>query len=258
MAHVSNVPIITRHPLNKDLRITHDSSFYINTPELVRKFNIINSYGGVVLNDLETFYSVLKQAFTAHHRVMAFRVDLHFPVEWPDSFIPGNEVMTRFFKSLNKRVELKTRNTDHRTRARYIWVREEGNYQERVHYHLVILVNACAYRTLGVTDHVIDTLWGGIVRSWTTALQLFDPESQKYLVHVPDKAVYIVYRNDLYVHSGIPVVFDTEYWKKKNSSNDNAWGCSCIDELFYRVSYMFKVDTKIIVKNIHRIGASTV
>lgn len=142
----------------------------------------LNSYSYFEIID-----GVLRYAMQDYRRLYAVRADVRFPKEMPANQIPGNEVMGRFVKSLRSKVKyqrdrVRTKyGRAHATDVRVVWVREFGPESKRPHYHLMLVFNRDAYRSLGDYKSDDDNLSRCIQGAWTSALKV-DFEMHKWLV----------------------------------------------------------------------------
>lgn len=175
---------------------------------------------------------VIDQSLDEYNRVFAFRVDLRFPEYFSESIFykalladdcEGCKVISRFFASFKSQIEFDLRRKDrdgvrvYQCRPRYIWCKER-NDAALPHYHVLILLNKDSYFTLG--DFKSDkSLAHKVRKAWRSALNLLCIEEAISLVHFPRNPTYY-----LNVNSSSFV----EQYK----------------DLFYRVSYFAKFDTK--------------
>lgn len=175
---------------------------------------------------LSSIDEVLASALRVHPRTFVIRIDLHFPqrVNCPD--YPYNYeygAITRFISSFKAKIShhqgksAKSGKRVHATSVKYIWAKEI--YESlSPHYHLVLLVNADAYRSLGNMSYHGDNMINRIKQAWASALSI--PEINcGGLVHKPDNPTY------------------------KLDINANNFSQVYAD-VFYRLSYLAKLDTK--------------
>jgi hypothetical protein len=214
-----------RHPCNTNLTLFPDHFF--------NGFRVYTERGPLVLEYLERLQQVLQASLQDYARVFAFRVDLHFPYGFAyqdESY--ANAVVERFIASLrakvghNRAMASRTRSGVHRTNIRFVWVREFGITGEP-HYHLLILMNADAFSSLG--DFVLgrDNMYNRVVEAWGSALGV-PCDDIETLVHFPENPVYWLRRGDLESYQA----------------------------LFYRASYFCKADTKRYPDRGHAFGYS--
>ncbi|WP_084783896.1 inovirus Gp2 family protein [Marinobacterium aestuarii] len=141
---------------------------YCGLPILVHKGPCIESY-------LERSLSTIDRAIQDHPRTFAVRLDMRFPIGHDISY-DSNYVMQMFIKSLKSRMKVRyesIRRSEHRAHAsnlRYVWAREIGGNDGRLHYHMLLLFNKDAYYTLGNLRLEIGTLYSMIRASWASAI----------------------------------------------------------------------------------------
>lgn len=193
-------------------------------------------YGPLVVNYLQRIHETLGYSLNEYPRTCAMRFELRFPWYWPES---DTAVISRFFDSLNSQIEadenrrIRAGKRVHKTRLRYAWVKErDGSWHW--HYHVVIFVNRDAYCTFGnyrkdqveswldmPRDHYADkpvSMAEKIVNAWASALRC-TPEQLAGVLNFSNNGVYAVNVNaSNYVEQFV--------------------------ELFHRLSYLAKVDTK--------------
>lgn len=182
--------------------------------EQYRGYKVISSRGHLVSEYLESSYRVIENALSEHPRTFAFRVDLRIP-EGTD---PHVDLVTRFIESFKAKIRHDRRmaserlNRAHQTSIRYIWCRER-NRSMHEHFHIAILLNKDAYHTLGFYGSSQSNLASKVIEAWASALGA-DPEAIRNSVHFPENPSYYVY------------------------------GTEGMGELFYRVSYLCKAESK--------------
>lgn len=204
-----------RHPKNTNLRLHYDQNFE-GLPVMVDKGPFIEQY-------LSRLKRTIEFALNDYPRLLAFRIDLHFPagtglLEEADS----NAVISRFMESFKAKVRhnrCRAREINryaHDSRVRYVWAREVGQ-GERPHYHLLVLLNRDAYYTPGRLESGADNMISRLQEAWASALGM-SVEYVRGLVHIPRNPVYRVDRSTKKV--------------------------DCLPEMFYRASYLCKSRTK--------------
>lgn len=194
---------------------------------------VFQNKGPLVLEYLESLHRVTCQALAAHKRILAIRLDLHFPLwmEASDNAI-GNQVISRFIESLKAKVRYdrvcakKINRYAHDTELRYVWARETG-IEGRVHYHVAILVSREAYFTLGHFESGELNMASRCREAWASALGLPLDQAQG-LVHFPENPTYR---------------FERDTPEEKAA-------------FFYRASYLCKASTKQFGDGNHGFGAS--
>jgi len=214
-----------RHHQNKNLLIHYESD-YCGLPVQGDKGPFFKQY-------LERLRGVIDNALQQYSRVLAFRIDLRFPVgvNLPECHYT-NKVIGRFMKSLkakisNNREKARQENKyAHDSIVRCIWVREFGS-NGKPHYHMAILLNFDAFNALGKFETGRDNMFNRLEQAWASALGL-SVEAVRGLVEIPANSAYCLRRND------------------PQSQAD----------FFYRASYLCKVATKVYGNGQHGFGAS--
>ena len=134
---------------------------------------LLPSKRGYFTNYLRRNLEVLEHAFRTYSKVFAFRVDLRLPDDF--NYYDTN-LITRFFASLKAMLNAdyanKKRNSTsyvHPSELIYVWTRELG-HSGKPHYHVCILLNGHAYRSLGVFQEGRENLYNKIISAWQSAL----------------------------------------------------------------------------------------
>jgi hypothetical protein len=214
---------LNRLPTNRNLFITSEDTY--------RGMPLIKKYRPYIVNYLESLYTTIQSALADHARVLAIRLDLHLPGSYtkPDSIHVS--LMSRFidsFKAMVKSLKQRTKNEGkrfHDTELHYTWVREIGDRYNNEHFHLVLYLNGQTFQALGAVDIAAPGIYGMTSRAWASALKLTWPQAQG-LVHVPPNCTYDLDKHEPY------------------------------SELFTRVSYFAKVNTKEYQDGRHAFGCS--
>jgi hypothetical protein len=215
-----------RHHQNNNLKIFNEP-LYRGLPVQLQRGPLIENY-------LEQTYKVILSAISQHPRTFAFRVDLHFPDDNNIYAPSSNKLLERFIASFkakikhNRSVSKPNNGHIHETAVRYIWCREIKD-QASPHYHLAFLLNKDAFFVLGQYKIGRQNIFNRLIESWSSALGL-PVESTKGLVHIPDNATYLLTRNDPF----------------------------SIADLFFRLSYLSKVESKQYGDRLHCFGSSRV
>lgn len=174
-----------------------------------------------------------------HQRVVAFRVDTHFPgiVDNGDniccfhSLKPGE--ISRMCKSMEAKliadIQRKEREGKrvHRGTVIIIWARE-FSLSGKCHYHLCLLFNKDAYYHLGDYEQE-NTLRAMITGSWYSAMGLH-LDDYRGLVHFPENCRYVL------------------------NSNHPDFQCH-YQELLNRLDYLAKIETKIFGEGYRNFGS---
>lgn len=183
--------------------------------------------GPLVQEYLSGLHDVLFRCLDDYSRVLVVRFDLHLP---DGAYVPDNETMERFKASLQaKLVHTQSRRRRegiriHETRVRLFWCRELSK-ENRVHFHCAVMLNGHAFAGVGKFDPQADNLYARIHQAWASA---HDIPSARGLVHVPRRGVYNVTRDARRSH----------------------------DEVFRRLSYLCKAETKDYGERRHACGWS--
>ena len=161
--------------------------------------------GPLIENYLETSMRVLEHTVSQQRRTLAFRLDPRFPQTMPvGPMHADNACLSRFFHAL--RAELDAAGTKYTTEVRYLWCREQDT-SDKPHYHLLLLLNYDAFRSLGTYSrspdggYSYDNLYHRCVRAWSWAIG-WPIHDMKGLINVAtDKLtqqpyVYCLHRDD--------------------------------------------------------------
>ncbi|MFC3627118.1 inovirus Gp2 family protein [Vogesella amnigena] len=214
-----------RHPLNSSLHL-YRGHVYNDKPILHDKGPFVEEY-------LESLEWVIEAALSDNPRVFGFRVELRFPDRINlDSKVYTSKAITRFIESLkaklahNRQQAMRTRRYAHDTAVRYVWACEQ-NDSVNPHWHVAILLNWDAYRSLGRFELGRDNMYNRLVSAWASALKMTEHEAVG-LVHIPNNPAYELHRDDQ----------------------------ASIDAFFLRASYLCKADTKQYGNGRHGFGSS--
>lgn len=227
-----------RHPTNKNLRIHHGNTW--------EELPVTHRDTGLIVDYLEDIRSVLDNAINDYTRVMVIRCDLRFPdghLTWQGSAITHfrHALESRLQADLARKARSGTRT--HPCRIRLIWVREQDQ-STQPHYHVVILLNRDAYFTLGRyktaealqalderdSEGIRKNVSDRVRLAWASALGMDGPSALR-LVHFPKNPVYSLDVNAL--------------------DFDRAFG-----EVFHRLSYLAKADSKQYGEHLRHFGCS--
>ncbi|MCT8857518.1 inovirus Gp2 family protein [Shewanella xiamenensis] len=195
---------------------------------------ILRFKDGVYEQYLDKNYRVINQSLIMYSKVFAVRVDLRLSDEY-ESY--DNRAVTRFIESLKAQVKAdyiaKTKHSDgfvHKSDVLYIWVQETGEHN-KPHYHLCLLFNGNAYRSLGKFELGRTNMYNRIVKAWASALAIKTINAQG-LVHIPKHSCY-------FLDKTLPFTKTFE-----------------LRVLFIRLSYFAKVDSKHYGDRRHHYGCS--
>jgi len=205
-----------RNPFNTNQRLIF-SSPYLGLPIQVTQGPAIQEY-------LDKLLRTITKASLECPRVFALRIDLRYSrcEEVPDDAIT-NSVMERFISNLRYRLDsnydyVKARDGKaNKHHLRYVWAREVGGESGRPHYHVLLLLNGDAYRSVG--DHTnpdAACLYNRIREAWASAIGL-DYQAVAGLASLPP---------------------GRSSWMLKQSDDQ------ALKDLFYAASYLCKAATK--------------
>lgn len=193
---------------------------------------IIMNRGPLIASHLAAISRTFDRALNDTPRAYAVRFDLRLP---SDFNVADTDVITRFFNALRRLLEAadmekaKAGKRVHPHKLRYCWVREWG-VEGRPHYHVLIILNLDRYRTLGAFKNDGGNLSARIKLAWAIAVN-DKLASAARLVYFPQNAEYRLNRSS------------PEYLQN-------------VQELFYRVSYFAKAETKVFGIGQRSFGAS--
>ena len=217
-------------PLTKNFHL-YSHTHYFGFPVMVHNGPLIEEY-------LEKGFKLFQTALAKYNRVVMFRFDLRFPLDYPYQI--SNQVISNFNSGLKKAIE---RNRamhpngalKHQTDVDYLWVKEYGRHSQRPHYHYALFLNKDAFFTLG-SPNSHESLMGLIIRQWAHAIGWPVPHSIG-LVHKAKNARY---------DQREVMVFDVNQLDYTEQ----------VEAGFYRFSYLFKADTKVFSDGLNNIGMS--
>lgn len=184
-----------RVPGNTNLTRFSDSH-YRGLPVVQGNFPLIEDY-------LESIYQAIEGALQRHGRLFAVRVDLRFPTSyWPlEGQMLGNDYYQRFTRklrnSLSARDELRRQHGKrvHSYGLELLAAREFSVGEEKPHYHVLILLNGHAYKSLGDLSRCSDGLYTLIHEAWAYALRR-DSIDCGGLAYIPEFAQYRINSTD--------------------------------------------------------------
>jgi len=200
---------------------------------------------------LNRIFEILIYTQQKYSKVLTIQGILHMPNGYDYN---DTHVITRFFKSLNAKLyhqykkRVKYNQHANAPGLHFLWVREIGKYgidEGKPHYHFCLFINGHAYSSLGKYDFCQATLFSKVVHAWQSALEarflqnpfVFSPS----LVTFTQNGVKLLQR---FQHDD-PNMFNQFYGKD-------------FRELFYRLSYFAKVDTKTINDGTRSFGSSRI
>jgi len=205
-------------------------SWYKGLPVLCRKEGLVCEY-------LDKIHSVLIKSLEQSSKVFVVRVDLSFPQYF---YAIGEEQLSNaslnlFIKNFRYRLgqyAARKRQLEHRVYSvdfDYVWARESGDVNCRPHYHLLLLFNGHEFNSLGRFSCHRESLYNRLGDAWGYALGLREGEGAKY-IYIPDGGQYMIGSSD-------PIQ---------------------MERVFYRASYLAKVETKDFKSGFHVFGGSRV
>lgn len=205
------------------------------TEPTFQQFRVHTDRGPLIKEYLERAFRVTHYALDIHPRTFAIRVDLHFP----DNMAQYNKnVITRFFTSLkeqlkhNREQATKKNRYAHQSSVNYVWCKELSQCGKKPHYHVLILLNADAFDTLGHPTSTKNNMAARIKIAWLRALGYDEKQYMQImgtLIHFCENGTYKVSK-----------YHDTDTLAK----------------LLYRLSYFCKADTKDFTLYEHPFGCS--
>lgn len=244
------------HTVNK--RAKNNTNLTLNQCSDFNGYPVITHRGPLVVEYLQQIDKTILNALTEHPRTLAVRVDLHFPLDkayqemlshptpysdlsaldmpYQEPAYMGTDVISRFFASHKAQIEHDLENKKKAGKrglsctVRYVWAKERKFVSNNPHYHLLILFNRDTYNCLGNYHSEDINMAKRIVKAWASATGL--PIEEVYpLVHFPERSIYHI-----------------------NSKLDNFQ--KNLRDLFYRASYLAKIDTKEYLNGTRHFGSS--
>lgn len=211
-----------RNPYNPNQKLHHSSFF--------NGYEVYTKRGPLIYQYLSGIEFCIDSALQDYSCVFVLRIDLKLP---SDISVPQERLIERFIASLRSKVRSASKkSTDqgkrvHPTNIRYVWCKEFSS-TDQPHYHVALLMNKQSYWKVGRYDISGRSLYNMIVGAWMSALGLKDMERYKYLVNFSENGQYHMRRDS-------PV---------------------SVEEVFYRLSYLCKLDTKKFDRPGHSFGCS--
>ncbi|HTG57252.1 MAG TPA: inovirus Gp2 family protein [Niabella sp.] len=223
-------------PSNK--RVPNQYHLKLFTGDKYKGLPVLKLRGGLVVEYLDKLYSVIQHSLQKHSRILAVRVDLHFPQDYHpvEQEALSNHYLQSFVKALRHRLRQYRVNKQrvgqrvHDVEFDYVWAREIGAESNKPHFHLLLLFNGHAFRGVGNFSTEYESLYNRLIESWAEVLGLSHVAEGAAYVHFPANGQY-------WVHSG----------HRKQ-----------LEELFYRASYLTKIATKDFDGGFHVFGGSRV
>lgn len=202
---------LINNPSRKN-QILHTADHFNGHKVQINRGPLVHDY----LLDLE---DCITHALNDYSSVFVLRIDLKLPPL--EVKTRQDRLIERFTASLSSKIRFHQRRSNHEgkrthpTKLRYVWCKETSN-SDKTHFHMALLLNKQAYWRVGAYTYELDNLYSLIINAWLSALGLAPEPKHKYLVHFTKNGEYIMRRDD------------------KQS----------IDDVFHRLSYLCKLDTK--------------
>ena len=211
-----------------------NTNHHIYTEPTYEGYEIQLKHGLVIREYLDKTFKIFQKALDQYGRVCMLRFDLHVPDSCDQLTKNSNKLMSKFIASLKAKIKYsqaqskKEGNRVHNTEVRFLWCREFSSFGG-VHYHVVLLLNHDAYRSIGKFELESDNMYSRIHEAWGSALGMY-PEALLGLIHIPLNPTYCIWRND----------------------------SKSFQDAFYRASYLCKMETKDYEQGIHSFGGSRI
>jgi len=222
---MTDTPYLYRHSLDPNLWI-YNGYYYNGMP-------VIWQCGPFIYNYLQRIDETIQGALQDHSNIIAIRVDLRLPSQFNWRNPPFQRpIFSRFTASLKAKIRRRQIDTErngkrfHRTKLHYVWTREFGRSSGRPHFHCVLFLNKQTFRGLGEFHPDSQSLFGMISSAWASALGM-ETATTNGLVSVPKKKQM--------------------YWLNRHER---------YDDLFYRLSYFAKLESKQFGLASHNFGTS--
>lgn len=195
--------------------------------------DLLPGVGAFIKPNLAKIERVLSRALDQSSKLYAVRLDLRFPQNYELSGLGNfsNKPLQRFITGLRRRLDnhfdegTRTEIRRHPHNFAYLWSREYDKGHTRPHFHVLLIFNGQAFRTIGNINSGGLSLYRMVEESWLSALRCQGMGLDR-LVHLCDSG---------------------QYWlSRENEEGFNA--------LFQRASYMAKVRDKDFNDGFHRFG----
>lgn len=202
-----------RAKANTNLRLTFEPTF--------NGKRIYQSKYGVVVDYLKSMEGLFEKAFREYGRLLVVRFDLHYP-NLPNIFTQSSDI-TDFFKKLDYQFSaerlkrIKRSGRAHSCTTRGFWCIEQAT-SHNPHYHVALVLNDAFFGRLGKYKGSDKSLAHFIQLSWARVLGI-ELADLTGLVDFADNGTYRLRRA-------------------------NGIGSEEFQDMFYRVSYLAKLNTK--------------
>lgn len=213
-----------RVPRNHNLTIWTDSDF--RGLPIDPKYQLVTEY-------LEKVHGVIDAAMKDHPRTFAVRLDLRCDAPTKE-LTEGNSVMQRFKDELDRRITYRQEKKAAQGKrvpksvVRWVWAREQKS-SDSPHFHVLLLLNRDVFYSLGDYRPGSAGLLNMIRSVWKSALGI-PPDLNPGLIHVPDNPEYHLVTSNQYAD---------------------------LPSLFFRASYLCKVETKTFGRGFQCFGGSS-
>ncbi len=130
--------------------ITHDDTF--KDYPIGQGMSPMKTENGFDRNILERCYQTVNRALERHCKILLCRFDVRFPFGYPP--VDDNRRISHFIDNFCKYLNRKGLD------ARFVWAREQTDYSDNPHYHVVVLLDG--NRTQSIMRHleVAERCWG--------------------------------------------------------------------------------------------------
>ncbi|MFD2231354.1 YagK/YfjJ domain-containing protein [Alkalimarinus sediminis] len=134
------------------------------------------SRGPLVAEWLENIRSSMLEQVATHSKIFALRIDLRLPgfYSLPEGQIFGNDYYDRFKRRLKRLLDDMPDTRNHGLKL--VAAREYDQYENKPHFHVLVLLNGNAIRATGKWDLSCDNLYSRLHDAWAHALGLNDHE----------------------------------------------------------------------------------
>lgn len=183
----------------------------LHTGPTYQGLSLIHCRNGFVREYLARLYETIAAAVNRHSKVLAIRVDLHFP-QYYGTFsddVLSNDYLSKFIKVLRRRLrhhgvqKHQSGQRIHNPDFEYVWAREYGPTSSKPHFHFLLLFNGHAFNTLGDFSSDHESLFNRIGESWGEALGIHVAEGCKF-THYPEGGSCLIKSRD---PEGVEAVF---------------------------------------------------
>lgn len=217
------------------MRNSNNTNQHLYFKPTFKGFPVQTARGPLIEGYLKALHGVFVRAIESHQRLFMVRIDLRYSLRFdlaPDADTNGPVI--RFIHSLTSQLnhkENKRRKQGlkvNRHDMRCAWAREIGEESGVPHYHMVLIFNGSAYRSLGnYSDPEAPGLYQLMHRAWARA------------TGVPEDLA-----------GGLVSLPSNGHWYVKRSEQD------FVKDAFHASSYLCKAATKRFELGVHCFGCS--